>query len=178
MKLRSVPTPTCGDPLTAEGAEMFARALMFRSKLQIEVDGALSASSFLIAALSGGGPWVGEMLRGHVPVAAHQRAVAAQARHTRVVGVLTIYESKERLPAGRSSSSPMNELLEMAGGGLEAEQPAVLAIFEHLRFKPRVRVWAAPVMMVEGKRTVGEFAEMPEHPAASGPYGRMLTFYC
>jgi hypothetical protein len=175
---------------TAEGALQFAEMVFANAKAKFDQRGAIGAASFLLIAVNPqtdepfeDGPKVSVVEGSNMSVENHEATVRKLARDYKAVGVLTLFESfsseDETDNEGLTESADLNEFL---GGSFEEEdtapgsEPVVLVAFEHLRFKPRVRVWAAPVMAVDDDKVLGAFEEdtgvdRVEH------FGSFLTFY-
>lgn len=169
---------------TLRGAERFAEVAFAQAQLRLTQRGRLPVASWLLATTDPDGEPIGVKVlaveRKQLSLEDHQAAVGRFAEVTKAVGVLTIYETVDEVPLGESVSEDIDDLLGLALADTQpvAPQPALLAVFTHLGFRPQTRVWVAPIITVEGARTVGEFQESPAHEAAQGPYGRLLTFYC
>jgi hypothetical protein len=174
---------------TAEGALEFAEVVFRSAKAKFDDRGAVGAASFLLVDLN---PETGEPFEDGTKVTVveggdqtpeqHAAVVGRNAKKYRAVGILTLFEASigdVSEDDGPSESEEMNEFL----SGFEDTDPdvkvtpAVLATFEHLRFRPRTRVWGAPVLTVEGAKVLGAFEERTNEVQALNHFGRILTFY-
>lgn len=156
--------------------------------------GSLPLSAFFLAQREPDGRWFGDQpqvkaLQPHNPLVLMDPGVFVEAvsrisRELMALGVLQAFESTMTEEVfGPTGNDDLDELFgedfeKVTEGEPHEETKDVLVLsFEHLAFRPMVRLWAAPIQQKDGKRLLGQWAEVTGKNVSSSPLTSYLTFY-